>query len=107
MANTFKPLAQAAGTGAAATVYTPGAGENVIIKCIRVANTSASSGNITIYHDIDGSTYNAASTIQPQTSLAGNSSYMISATICADENGSIGFNGASTMTITIYGDVVT
>ncbi len=107
MADAFGPLAQTAGTGSAATVYTPGSGETVIIRCIRIVNTDAASANFVLYHDIDGSTYNAGSTIIPTTSLAGNGTFTDVSAICADENGSIGFNGPSTMTITLYGDVIT
>lgn len=107
MADLFTPLVQAVGTGAVATIYTPAVGESVIIKCIRIVNTSGSASDVTLYHDIDGSTYNAASMIMGTFSLAGLATFTDVTAIIANSAGSIGMNAAATTTVTLYGDVVT
>jgi len=86
-------------------LLTPAAGEQYVVKEIRVVNTQAtSSRTFTIYHDINGTTYNAASQIDKTWTLGTNERYTDKSDIVVDENGSLAWNGShSDLTITVYG----
>jgi len=69
MAIVLKPLKQVRITETDAVgIYTPGANEEAVFS-VRVANTSASGCTLILYQDIDGSTWNDATTILPQITI--------------------------------------
>ncbi len=108
MANTYKQLAQAVGTGAAASVFSPAASQTVIVREIRVVNTSASSKTFKLYNHDAGTTYNNTTQIVPNTSLPGDTMFVDKCHICMNvDAGSIGFDGPAELTISLWGLVIT
>ena len=108
MANTYKQLAQAQGTGGAASVYSPGTGEQVIIRDVVVVNTTGGDLDFILYCDDDGSTFDETTQILSVTTLPSNSTYERHSWITMNVNaGNIGFDAPSGLTITMWGVVIT
>lgn len=70
MAIALKQIAQTQlGTTDATSLIQAASGQEICIKSVRVANTSAGNVAVTLYHDDDGSTYNDTTTVLPQTTI--------------------------------------
>ena len=54
-------------------VYSPGNGKRVVIDSITIANHHTANVDVTVYKDLDGSSYGDATTLLPAISMAGNS----------------------------------
>jgi len=108
MAIAEQQLAQAQGTGLTASVFSPASGQTVLIREIRIVNTTAGSLNFDLYHDDNGTTYDATTAIYPTTTLVANAMLVDKTHIYMnDSTGNIGFNAPAGLTITLYGAVFT
>ena len=105
MALTRKPVHQSRPSGTlAVTLYQPAAGVTDDLR-IRIVRNSGVTGSATfnLYHDIDGTTFDADSEITPPLTLSDGDQYT-EERVSADENGAIGFKTsvANALTITIW-----
>ena len=104
MAWTGKQLAQAAGTGAAATLYQPPAATIAVVKEVRVLDTTGAGGAFIVYWDEDGTTASGATMVFPSYTLAANALYVDKPDWwMSNSAGSIMWNGAANLTITLSG----
>jgi hypothetical protein len=113
MAIALKQLAQTQLTTTAATsIFQVTAGQEAVIKAVRVCNTSAGNVTIVLYHDNDGTTYDNTTTVLPQTTVAANKivtdggemTYMMNNTA---GNFAAKAGTANALTITLYGFIRT
>lgn len=113
MAITLKQIAQQQLTTTAATsIVSPAANQEVCIKAVRVANTSAGNVTLILYHDNDGTTYDDTTTVLPLTTIpakkiytdGGDMTYFLND---SDGNFAAKAGTASALTITLYGFVRT
>jgi|TARA_R110000787_G_scaffold86547_1_gene184561 hypothetical protein len=110
-----KQLAQSSPSGtSAASIYSPNTDILTHITRIVVANASAGAVVGTIYHDEDGTTYNATTTIWEGSVAADTATMILEAKIdlggipMRNSSGNIAFKSATgdTLTITMYGEEV-
>lgn len=97
--------AQPAGTTAVA-VYTPASGVVGTLKAINIANGTTLAAVFSLYHDIDGLTFNSSSVLYPDISVDPKDTLLINQWIAIDSTaGGIGFKSdtANALTITGYG----
>ena len=102
-----KQLAQSRPSGtSAASIYNPA--RNAMMETVAVANTTGSAAALSIYHDVDGTTYDQTTALFYSVSLAANSTYLIQfehpIPIPADSNIAVQTDTGNALTFTIYGE---
>ena len=111
MATTLKQLGQLMPTNTtAASIYSPGASTQTLIKSIVVCNTSAGAVTYRIFHDDNGTTYDTTTALYYDVSLAGNTSIILSLNIVMDDstgNLAVRTSSANDLTFTCYGAEIT
>jgi len=94
----------------AASVYSPGSGETVIIKTIIACNTSGSAATLDIYHDDDGSTYDESTALIWQYNIPLTGGVTILENIMMnDSSGNLAMKSsvANAITVSGYGAIIT
>ena len=111
MANSYQQLGQSRPSGTTATsLYSPGAGEEVIIKSIIVTNTSGSSATYRLFVDSNGTTYDETTAIAWDITLGGGETDIFEGTICMNDssgNLAVRTDTADALTFTANGLVIT
>ena len=111
MATTLKQLGQLMPTNTtAASIYSPGASTQTLIKSIVVCNTSAGAVTYRIFHDDNGTTYDTTTALYYDVSLAGNTSIILSLNLVMDDstgNLAVRTSSANDLTFTCYGAEIT
>ena len=111
MATTLKQLGQLMPTNTtAASLYSPGASTQTLIKSIVVCNTSAGAVTYRIFHDDNGTTYNTTTALYYDVSLAANTSIILSLNLVMNDatgNLSVRTSSANDLTFTCYGAEIT
>ena len=113
MAIALKQIAQMQLTTTSATsVISPSAGQEICIKAVRVANTSAANVTLILYHDDDGITYDDTTTVLPKITIpalkiftdGGDMTYFLD-----NSSGNLAAKAgtANALTITLYGFIRT
>ena len=90
----------------AATIYTPADRFNVNITSITIANTSGSAATYRLFHDEDGTTYDATTALKWDINLPADTSVEIDLNLwMADVAGNIAVRTSvnSALTFTLYG----
>jgi len=104
-----RQLAQLRPGGTSATLlFSPDTSNPYTIDFINICNTSASSADISIYHDVDGTTYDQTTALIYQYTLAANEVLHLEANISHDlQSGGVAVQTsvASAITFTAYGEV--
>ena len=95
----------------AASLFSPDENKPYKINVIIIVNTSGSAASATIYHDIDGSTYDETTTILPAKSITASGFYMFQPNEgIGDYNkaGNVGVKSsvADALTFTAYGEIL-
>ena len=93
----------------AVSIYSPSAGQTVIIKTVTLCNTTSSAATFRIFMDDDGTTYDQTTAKYYDASLAANSTLDLSVFWAMNNsNGNLAFqNGtANAITITVDGAVI-
>ena len=111
MATVLKQLGQLMPTNTtAASLYSPGASTQTLIKSIVVCNTSAGAVTYRIFHDDNGTTYDTTTALYYDVSLAGNTSIILSLNLVMDDstgNLAVRTSSANDLTFTCYGAEIT
>ena len=111
MTFTEKPLFQSQpASTTAATLYTPSAGVTGLLKSINVANASTASATFSLYHDIDGLTYNSSSILYPSITVDSLDTLLIEQFIAINSTASgigVAVGTANALTFSGYGAEVT
>jgi len=111
MATTLKQLGQLMPTNTtAASIYSPGASTQTLIKSIVVCNTSAGAVTYRIFHDDNGTTYDTTTALYYDVSLAANTSIILSLNLVMDDstgNLAVRTSSANDLTFTCYGAEIT
>lgn len=111
MATTLKQLGQLMPTNTtAASLYSPGASTQTLIKSIVVCNTSAGAVTYRIFHDDNGTTYNTTTALYYDVSLAANTSIILSLNLAMNDstgNLAVRTSSANDLTFTCYGAEIT
>lgn len=111
MATTLKQLGQLRPANtSAASIYSPGASTQTLIKSIIVANVSSGSMKYSLFVDDNGTTYDESTAIAWETTLAKGNSIVIDANIMMnDSTGNLAFqvDVASSATCTVFGTEIT
>ena len=107
MAQVLKQLGQLrpADTNAA-SLYSPGASTETIIKTIVVCNQTASAATYRLFHDDDGTTYDESTALAFDINLGANSTDFVEVNIMAnDSTGNVAVRTGtnSAITFTAYG----
>lgn len=105
-----KQLAQAVATTGFVSIYSSGSGVTTIVKGITMVNTTATARTIEIAIDVDGTTYDATTTVF-ETTLGPNETLTDDAFRAMQSgvtgNIAIKSDGASAVTVTVDGAEVT
>ncbi len=92
----------------AASIYTPGAGIKGIVHNIIICNTTSTDATYTIYHDLDGTTYDADSEIFKGTCLADDFVLIEAKVTLKDQEGNIAVKQgtSSALNFTLHGEEI-
>ena len=111
MATTIKQLAQSRPAGTtAASIYSPAASTETLIKTIIIANVSAGSMKYSLFVDDNGTTYDESTAIAWEVSLAKGNTIIIDGNIMMNDSaGNLAFKVdiASSATCTVFGTEIT
>jgi len=109
MAMAEKQIAQVTLGDTSATIVTAGDSERLVVKHIRVVNTSAATVSFTLYHDEDGTTYDNTTIVQPAVTLPASGVITDLSYIAISPGGSLGgvASTAAVVTLTLYGASIT
>lgn len=91
------------------SIYNPPASTTGVVRTIHIVNPAAGNRTYKIYHDADGTTYDAT-TIIHQGSISGNSSLEINTFIAASNsagNIAVETSSGTTLNFTLYGAEIT
>lgn len=102
-----RQLAQSRPTDtAAASIYSPGDGVQAIVKRILVCNTDTVAANWDLFHDDDGTTYDASTQLIKQVSVSPNETYVFTDELFVDSSGNVAVatDVTAALTFTLYGD---
>ncbi len=107
MAHVHKQLGQLRPANTtAASLYSPGSGVEATIRTIIICNQSGASAKFRLFHDDDGTTYDATTALYWDVTFPADDSVLISLFIgMNDENGNLGFrtDTANALTATCWG----
>ena len=92
----------------AASLYTPGDGVQGIVKRIIICNRSAGNAAFDIYHDDNGTTYNDATALYLDQTVAAGITRVIEDELFVDSSGNVAVKSdvTSALTFTMYGEEV-
>lgn len=102
----YKPLFQAVATTSAVQVYIAPASTRAEVKTIHVCNTTAGVVTLSLWHDIDGTTYNDSSKIWSDIPIAPGETFQRDVTIemaAASGGMAIAASANTSLTVTGYG----
>lgn len=111
MAQNFKQLGQLRPANTtAASLYSPAASTETIIKSIVIANTTAGAALYRVFHDDDGTTYDETTALFWDVSLAADTSIVLEFNLMMDDstgNLAVRTDTNDALTFTAYGSEVT
>jgi len=111
MAETFKQLGQARENSTnPASVYSPGASTQAIIKAIYICNQSGADATFRVFVDDDGSTYDQTSCLVYDETIPADSTTVLTDPICMnDATGNLAYRSsvANALTCTVFGVEIT
>jgi hypothetical protein len=111
MATTLKQLGQLMPTNTtAASLYSPGASTQTLIKSIVVCNTSGDPVAYRVFHDDNGTTYDTTTALYYDVALAGNTTIVLEFNLAMNDstgNLAVRTDRANNITFTCYGAEIT
>ena len=108
MTNTYKQLGQSRpSTTTSESLYSPSTSTEAIIKSVIICNTSGADANCSLFVDDDGTTYDEATALAWNVTVAANSSPLVLSLhiLMNNANGNLGIktDTANALTFTIFG----
>ena len=106
MSTTNKQLGQAVATTSAASIYSPAASTETVIKQITVCNTSNNIVKLSLFRDDDGTTYDTTTAVKYEQDIQAKSTEMWDVYYCMNNsagNFAIEAGASSSLTITLDG----
>jgi hypothetical protein len=99
---------QAGTVTTAASLYTPGDGIQAVVKRIIICNTTGGNAAFDIFHDDDGTTYDATTQLYKDNTVTAGLTRVIEDELFVDSSGNIAVASDVTaaLTFTIYGEEV-
>lgn len=90
----------------AASLYTPGDGVQAVVKRVVICNTSASNAAFDIFHDDNGTTYDATTQLYYNQTVTAGLTWVLEDELYVDSSGNIAVASDTTLalTFTLYGD---
>ena len=70
----------------AASLWSPGAGEEIVMHTLFIANRSAVSADYTLYYDDDGAVFDDDSVIVPATTLTAGKTYVLQVQVSSNQS---------------------
>ena len=111
MATVLKQLGQLTPANTtAASLYSPAASTETLIKSIVICNTSSGAVTYRVFHDDDGTTYDTTTALYYDVSLAANTSIVLEFNLVMNDstgNLAIRTSVADDLTFTCYGAEIT